>query len=83
MIAATGSKPARAVMNTTNVINIIGAGLAGSEAAWQAAERGCHVHLYEMRPHQMTPAHTTVAVARYTPPGSLADDFMYQSGHDN
>ena len=28
-------------------------------------------------------AHTTVAVARYTPPGSFNDDFMYQSGHDN
>lgn len=36
---------------------IIGAGLAGSEAAWQAANRGIHVKLFEMRPNQMTGAH--------------------------
>ena len=41
------------------VLNIIGAGLAGSEAAWQAAERGVKVRLYEMRPRKMTPAHRT------------------------
>jgi NAD(FAD)-utilizing enzyme possibly involved in translation len=38
---------------------VIGAGLAGSECAWQLANRGIEVHLYEMRPHQMTPAHRT------------------------
>ena len=38
---------------------IIGAGLAGSEAAWQAAERGVEVVLYEMRPARMTEAHTS------------------------
>lgn len=38
-------------------IIVIGAGLAGSEAAWQIAERGIRVRLYEMRPHKMTPAH--------------------------
>lgn len=38
---------------------IIGAGLAGSEAAWQAAERGISVRLYEMRPEKKTPAHKT------------------------
>jgi len=37
---------------------IIGGGLAGCEAAWQAAERGIHVILYEMRPKRMTGAHT-------------------------
>ncbi len=36
---------------------VIGGGLAGSEAAWQAAERGLHVRLHEMRPRQMTGAH--------------------------
>ncbi|MBF0846577.1 FAD-dependent oxidoreductase, partial [Streptococcus danieliae] len=36
-----------------------GAGLAGSEAAWQIAERGVKVELYEMRPKKMTPAHKT------------------------
>lgn len=39
-----------------NVI-VIGAGLAGSEAAWQLAQRGISVELHEMKPHQMTPAH--------------------------
>jgi methylenetetrahydrofolate--tRNA-(uracil-5-)-methyltransferase len=39
-----------------NVI-VIGAGLAGSEAAWQLAQRGIHVDLYEMKPKKMTPAH--------------------------
>jgi len=38
---------------------IIGAGLAGSEASWQAAQRGVTVKLYEMRPRKMTEAHTT------------------------
>jgi methylenetetrahydrofolate--tRNA-(uracil-5-)-methyltransferase len=37
---------------------VIGGGLAGCEAAWQLAERGCSVTLYEMRPLTMTPAHT-------------------------
>ncbi|MBF0747127.1 FADH(2)-oxidizing methylenetetrahydrofolate--tRNA-(uracil(54)-C(5))-methyltransferase TrmFO [Gemella sp. 19428wG2_WT2a] len=40
-------------------ITVIGAGLAGSEAAWQIAERGVKVELYEMRPKKMTPAHKT------------------------
>jgi len=40
-------------------IQIIGAGLAGCEAAYQAAEAGAHVVLYEMRPHQRTAAHKT------------------------
>lgn len=40
-------------------INVIGAGLAGSEAAWQAAEAGVAVNLYEMRPKKTTEAHHT------------------------
>ncbi len=43
---------------TTRLI-VIGGGLAGTEAAWQAAERGIDVVLYEMRPVRNTPAHTT------------------------
>ncbi len=39
-------------------ITIIGGGLAGCEAAWQAARRGVHVDLHEMRPMRMTPAHS-------------------------
>ena len=38
-------------------INVLGAGLAGCEAAWQIAKRGVDVKLYEMKPHKMTPAH--------------------------
>ena len=38
---------------------VIGAGLAGSEAAWQLAKRGIRVILYEMRPQKLTPAHKT------------------------
>ena len=44
-------------------VTIIGAGLAGSEAAWQLARRGIHVRLHEMRPQTMTPAHQTAKCA--------------------
>lgn len=40
-------------------VTVIGAGLAGSEAAWQIACQGIKVNLYEMRPYKKTPAHTT------------------------
>src|ERR687892_2083779 len=40
-------------------VTIIGAGLAGSEAAWQAAQMGCSVELWEMRSVRQTPAHHT------------------------
>ena len=42
-------------MNHT--VTVVGAGLAGSEAAWQLARRGIKVELWEMKPHEMTPAH--------------------------
>ena len=44
-------------------ITVIGGGLAGSEAAWQAAQRGVSVTLFEMRPAVMTPAHRTPFLA--------------------
>src|SRR5881396_3194044 len=44
-------------------IKIIGAGLAGSECAYQLAQRGHTVHLFEMRPVKMTPAHQTSNLA--------------------
>jgi folate-dependent tRNA-U54 methylase TrmFO/GidA len=40
-------------------LTVIGGGLAGSEAAWEVAERRITVRLHEMRPEQLTPAHTT------------------------
>ena len=40
-------------------MTVIGAGMAGSEAAWQAAQRGAKVRLIEMRPVKTTPAHTS------------------------
>ena len=46
-------------INTKKIVAIVGAGLAGSEAAWQLAERGHHVRLFEMRPSRMTQAHKT------------------------
>jgi methylenetetrahydrofolate--tRNA-(uracil-5-)-methyltransferase len=50
---------------------VIGGGLAGSEAAWQAAERGLKVELYEMRPAQSTGAHTTPYLAELVCSNSL------------
>ena len=41
----------------TETVNVIGAGLAGCEAAWQLAKRGINVRLYEMKPKKMSPAH--------------------------
>ena len=50
---------------------VIGAGLAGSEAAWQIAKRGVNVDLYEMRPKKMTPAHKTQNFAELVCSNSL------------
>lgn len=50
---------------------VIGGGLAGSEAAWQAAELGVRVRLYEMRPQQNTPAHVTGYLAELVCSNSL------------
>ena len=46
-------------MKTTNSINIIGGGLAGSEAAWLLASFGIPVTVHEMRPKKMTEVHKT------------------------
>ena len=55
-------------------ITIIGGGLAGSEAAWQAARRGVEVDLYEMRPAVPTPAHKTGFFAELVCSNSLKSD---------
>jgi methylenetetrahydrofolate--tRNA-(uracil-5-)-methyltransferase len=57
-----------------SVVQVIGGGLAGSEAAWQIAQRGIPVHLYEMRPHKLTPAHRTAHLAELVCSNSLGSD---------
>ncbi len=54
-----------------DVVNVIGAGLAGSEAAWQLAKRGVNVRLFEMRPVKQTPAHHTEQFAELVCSNSL------------
>lgn len=55
----------------TEIVNVIGAGLAGSEAAWQIASRGVKVRLFEMRPVKQTPAHHTDKFAELVCSNSL------------
>lgn len=55
-------------------INVYGAGLAGCEAAWQAAERGVKVNLYEMKPNKFTPAHHSAGFAELVCSNSLRSD---------
>lgn len=56
------------------VVNVIGGGLAGVEAAWQAAESGVKVRLFEMRPITQTPAHRTELLAEIVCSNSLKSD---------
>ncbi len=55
-------------------VKVIGAGLAGSEAAWQLAQRGIQVELYEMKPHKKSPAHHTDTFAELVCSNSLRGD---------
>ncbi|NLB73599.1 MAG: methylenetetrahydrofolate--tRNA-(uracil(54)-C(5))-methyltransferase (FADH(2)-oxidizing) TrmFO [Firmicutes bacterium] len=66
--------------NDSGVV-VVGGGIAGSEAAWQIARRGIRVQLVEMRPHVMTPAHTTSGLAELVCSNSLgSDSFRNASG---
>jgi methylenetetrahydrofolate--tRNA-(uracil-5-)-methyltransferase len=60
--------------NITKRIKVIGGGLAGPEAALQAAALGCEVHLYEMRPHRSTEAHQTADFAELVCSNSLKSE---------
>ena len=61
-------------------IHVVGAGLAGSEAAWQIAEAGLPVVLHEMRPDRMTPAHQTGGFAELVCSNSFrSDDWAYNA----
>ncbi len=61
---------------TMSEIIVIGGGLAGSEAAWQAAQAGLAVTLYEMRPVQQTPAHVTDRLAELVCSNSLGSNLV-------
>jgi methylenetetrahydrofolate--tRNA-(uracil-5-)-methyltransferase len=60
--------------SSSEIVHIIGAGLAGSEAAWQIAERGIRVILHEMRPVRMTEAHRTDGLAELVCSNSFRSD---------
>ncbi len=61
-------------------LQVIGGGLAGSEAAWQAAEQGVDVILWEMRPVRQTPAHVTDRLAELVCSNSLGSDLPDRAG---
>ena len=56
------------------IVKVIGAGLAGCEAAWQLAQRGIRVELYEMKPQKMSPAHHSPNFAELVCSNSLRGD---------
>ena len=61
-------------MSENKFVNVYGAGLAGCEAAWQIANRGVRVKLYEMKPHKFTPAHHSNGFAELVCSNSLRSD---------
>lgn len=61
-------------MENNKVINVLGAGLAGCEAAWQIAKRGLRVRLFEMKPKKYTPAHHSEGFAELVCSNSLRSD---------
>ncbi len=61
---------------TEPCVTVVGGGLAGCEAAWQAARRGCDVHLCEMRPTVRTPAHGTDRLAELVCSNSLKSESL-------
>ncbi len=60
-------------------VNVIGAGLAGSEAAWQLAKRGVKVRLFEMRPVKRSPAHKTELFAELVCSNSLRNSAVFSA----
>lgn len=64
----------------TGQLIVIGGGLAGSEAAWQAAERGIDVTLFEMRPVRNTPAHVTDKLGELICSNSLGSNLPDRAG---
>ena len=74
--AATDPLPYRVRMRAMSDLHasVIGAGLAGSEAAWQLAEKGIRVSLYEMKPEKHSPAHHTDQFAELVCSNSFRGD---------
>jgi methylenetetrahydrofolate--tRNA-(uracil-5-)-methyltransferase len=70
-----------AVPNVMKEINVIGGGLAGGEAAWQAAQAGARVRLHEMRPVKQTPAHRTDKLGEIVCSNSLKSDEQGSASH--
>src|SRR5579885_919843 len=62
--------------SNAQTVTVIGAGMAGSEAAWQAANRGATVRLIEMRPVKMTPAHHTDRAAEIVCSNSFKSNLL-------
>jgi methylenetetrahydrofolate--tRNA-(uracil-5-)-methyltransferase len=62
------------------ILTVVGGGLAGCEAAWQAAERGLEVVLYEMRPHKSTGAHVTADLAELVCSNSVGSNLPHRAG---
>src|SRR5467141_1514092 len=62
------------IKSPSESVHIVGAGLAGSEAAWQVAKSGIPVVLHEMRPHRMTEAHRTDGLAELVCSNSFRSD---------
>ncbi len=60
-------------------VNVIGAGLAGCEAAWQLAERGVKVRLYEMKPKKFSPAHHSESFCELVCSNSLRSDQIFNA----
>src|SRR5947208_6136540 len=73
--ALTSGASAKGVVIATRVL-IVGGGLAGSEAAWQAARRGLQVDLHEMRPVRTTPVHATGDLAELVCSNSLKSNLL-------
>ncbi len=71
---AGANKAADFIKMSDNRITVIGGGLAGSEAAWQAARRGARVRLYEMRPVRKTAAHRSENLGEIVCSNSLKSD---------
>src|ERR1700757_4121142 len=61
-------------IKSSDIVHIIGGGLAGSEAAWQVAQAGIRVVLHEMRPARMTEAHRTEGLAELVCSNSFRSD---------